>query len=182
MSTRRHMGFYERTLERIARSPAGYWYLKRIAPRLDLPLLRLTGGRISSVYPATMLLLTTVGVKSGLPRTVPLLCVTDGDRIILVASNYGGNSHPAWYRNLLGTPTVEVLAGSRSGTYHASEITDPDERDRAWEIALDRYAGYDDYVERATDRTIPLIRLERSNAGTAARRRSMSGNGNAREP
>jgi deazaflavin-dependent oxidoreductase (nitroreductase family) len=162
MSTRRHKGYCERTLERIARTPAGYWYLKRIAPRLDPPLLRLTGGRISSVYPATLLLLTTVGVKSGLPRTVPLLCVPDCDRIILVASNYGGNSHPSWYRNLIGNPTVEVLAGRRSGTYLAREITEPDERERAWSLALDRYAGFDDYEKRATDRTIPLVRLERA--------------------
>lgn len=162
MSMRRRMGFYERTLEGIARSPAGYWYLKRIAPRLDPPLLRLTGGRVSSMYPASVVLLTTVGVRSGLPRTIPLLCVPDTDHIILVASNYGGSSHPAWYRNLLGNPRVEVLAGRRSGTYLASVITDPDERERAWNLALDRYAGFDDYDKRAADRTIPLVRLERT--------------------
>jgi hypothetical protein len=55
-----------------------------------------------------------------------------------------------------------VLAGKRSGTYVASEITDPDERERAWELALDQYAGYADYEVRAGNRTIPLIRLERA--------------------
>jgi deazaflavin-dependent oxidoreductase (nitroreductase family) len=158
---RRHMGVYERTLEKVARTPFGDWYMKKLAPRLDPPLLRLTGGRVSSVYPVPIMLLTTTGAKSGLPRTLPLLYVTDGDRLILIASNYGKTSHPAWYRNLVANPNAEVLAGRKSGTYTASEITDPAERARAWDLALDMYAGYGDYEGRAGDRTIPLIRLDR---------------------
>jgi deazaflavin-dependent oxidoreductase (nitroreductase family) len=159
---RRHLRLYERALDGFGRTAAGGWYLKKIAPRLDPPLLRLTGGRVSSVYPKPVMLLTTTGAKSGKPRSLPLLYVTDGDRIILIASNYGGTSHPAWYRNLVAHPEVEVLAGSRSGRYAASEITEPDERERAWELALSQYAGYADYEVRAGDRAIPLIRLERA--------------------
>lgn len=159
---RRHLSLYERALESFGRSAAGGWYLKKIAPRIDPPLLRLTGGRVSSVYPVPVMLLTTTGAKTGKPRSLPLLYVTDGDRLILIASNYGGTSHPAWYRNLVAHPEVEVLAGKRSGRYVASEITDPDERERTWELALDQYAGYADYEVRAGDRTIPLIRLERA--------------------
>jgi hypothetical protein len=55
-----------------------------------------------------------------------------------------------------------VLAGSRSGRYVASEITDSDEREQAWALALDQYTGYADYEVRAGDRTIPLVRLERA--------------------
>jgi deazaflavin-dependent oxidoreductase (nitroreductase family) len=159
--TRRRLSPYERALESFGRSPAGNWYLRRIAPRIDPPLLRVSGGRVSSVYPTPVMLLTTKGAKSGQPRTLPLLYLTDGERLILMASNYGKTSHPAWYRNLTANPTVEVLAGKRSGTYTASEIKDAAERDRAWGLALDQYAGYGDYKERAGDRTIPLIRLER---------------------
>jgi deazaflavin-dependent oxidoreductase (nitroreductase family) len=155
---------YERALETFGRSPAGNWYLRRIAPRIDPPLLRLTGGRVSSVYPTPIMLLTTTGAKSGLPRTLPLLYVTDGEQVILMASNYGKTSHPAWFRNLTANPKVEVLAGKRSGTYAASEITDAGERARAWELALNQYAGYGDYEVRAGDRTIPLVRLERITA------------------
>jgi deazaflavin-dependent oxidoreductase (nitroreductase family) len=159
---RRRMGLYERALEGFGRSAPGNWYLKRIAPRIDAPLLRLTGGRVSSVYPVPVMLLTTTGAKSGQPRTIPLLYITDGDRLMLIASNYGQKRHPAWYRNLTANPRVEVLAGKHSGTYVASEITDPGERERAWELALDQYAGYADYDVRSGDRTIPLIRLKRS--------------------
>jgi deazaflavin-dependent oxidoreductase (nitroreductase family) len=159
---RRHLSLYERALKSFGRSAAGGWYLKKIAPRIDPPLLRLTGGRVSSVFPVPVMLLTTTGAKTGQPRSLPLLYVTDGDRLILMASNYGKKSHPAWYRNLTANPEVEVLAGKRSGTYVASEITDPDSRERAWELALNQYAGYADYEVRARDRTIPLIRLERA--------------------
>lgn len=160
--TRRHLSLYEKALESFGRSPAGNWYLGKIAPRIDPPLLRLTGGRVSSVYPTPVMLLTTTGAKSGQARTLPLLYVTDGERLVLIASNYGKTSHPAWYRNLVANPTVEVLAGKHSGKYTAREITDPGERDRTWELALDQYAGYGDYEGRAGDRTIPLVRLERS--------------------
>jgi deazaflavin-dependent oxidoreductase (nitroreductase family) len=158
------MNFYERTMERFARSPAGTWYVKRIAPRIDPPLLRLTHWRVSSLYPNPVMLLTTTGAKSGQPRSLPLGYVTYGDRLVLIASNYGRKSHPAWYRNLVANPKVEVLADKRSGTYVASEITDPDERKQAWALVVDLYAGYADYEDRAGGRTIPLIKLERITA------------------
>lgn len=156
------MSIYERTLERFARTSAGYWYVTRVAPKLDPPLLRISGGRVSSVYPVPVMLLTTTGAKSGLPRTLPLLYLSDGDSLVLVASNYGRLGNPAWYRNLKVNPTVDVLAGKRSGRYTASEITDTTERANAWAQAVDLYAGYGDYEVRATNRTIPLIRLQRS--------------------
>jgi hypothetical protein len=110
------MNLYERALETFARSPAGDWYLKRIAPHIDPRLLRLTGGRVSTVYPVHVMLLTTTGAKSGLPRTLPLTYLIDGDSLVLVGSDYGGKSHPAWYRNLVANPRVDALAGKRSGT------------------------------------------------------------------
>jgi deazaflavin-dependent oxidoreductase (nitroreductase family) len=151
-------------MEAFARSGPGNWYIRKVAPRIDPPMLRLTRGRVSSVYPSPVMLLTTTGAKSGQSRTLPLLYLTDGERLVLIASNYGSTSHPAWFRNLTANPKVEVLAGKRSGAYMASEISDPGERARAWELALDQYAGYGDYEVRAGDRTIPLVRLERITA------------------
>jgi deazaflavin-dependent oxidoreductase (nitroreductase family) len=161
-AARRRMSLYGRALEKFGRSSAGYFFATRIAPTVDPPLLRLTGGRFSSVYPLPVMLLTTIGAKSGLQRVLPLVYATDGETLILVASNYGRAGHPSWYRNLIANPTVEVLAGERSGTYRADEITDAAEREAAWDSALDVYAGYGDYEERAADRTIPLVRLTRS--------------------
>jgi deazaflavin-dependent oxidoreductase (nitroreductase family) len=117
---------------------------------------------VSGVYPSPVLLLTTTGAKTGQPRTLPLLYLVDGDALILIASNYGQPSHPEWYRNLVANPKVEVLAGKRSGTHKATGITEPGERDLVWDLALDQYAGYADYEALASDRTIPLVRLERA--------------------
>ena len=156
------MGVYERALERFGRSSPGNWFLTRIAPRIDPTLLRISGGRFSSAYPVPVMLLTTTGAKTGLPRQLPLLYTSDGDSLILVASNYGRSGHPAWYRNLTANPRVEVLAGRHRGSYTASEITDLAEREDAWAKALDLYAGYGDYEARAGGRKIPLIRLRRS--------------------
>jgi deazaflavin-dependent oxidoreductase (nitroreductase family) len=156
------MSLYERAIEAFARTPVGDWYLKRMAPHLDAALLRLSGGRVSTLYPSTVMLLTTIGAKSGQPRTRPLGYMVDGDRLVLVGSNYGGTNHPAWYRNLTANPQVEVLAGKRSGTYVAREVVEPNERDRVWALALDYYAGYSDYEVRAGGRKIPLILLERA--------------------
>ncbi|MGH3675016.1 MAG: nitroreductase/quinone reductase family protein [Mycobacterium sp.] len=156
------MSLYERAMEKFARTPVGYWFVRKVAPKIDPPLLRLTGGRVSSVYPTPVMLLTTTGAKTGQPRTLPLLYLTEGDRLFLMASNYGRPSQPAWYRNLVANPKVEVVAGKHSGTYTASEITDPGEREWVWDLALDQYAGYADYEQRAGDRTIPLVKLERA--------------------
>lgn len=159
---RRPKNLYERTLERFGRSAAGSFFVKRIAPVVDPPLLRLSGGRFSSVYPIPVMILTTIGAKTGLRRELPLGYATDGDSLIVIASNYGRSGHPAWYRNLIANPTVEVLAGKRSGTYTAVEITEPTERAAAWDKALDVYAGYGDYEIKASHRTIPVIRLVRA--------------------
>ena len=76
----------QRTVEAIARSPVGYWYVQNVAPRIDPTLLRLTGGRVSSLYPYPVMLLTTIGAKTGLPRTLPLAYIVDGDSLIVIAS------------------------------------------------------------------------------------------------
>ncbi len=61
--------------------------------------------------------MTTTGAKSGEPRTAAVLYFNDGDDVILIASNYGGTRHPAWYHNLKANPTAELRRGDRSGTY-----------------------------------------------------------------
>jgi deazaflavin-dependent oxidoreductase (nitroreductase family) len=153
------MSMYARMLRKFAGLRIGDWYVRQVAPRLDPMLLRWTGGRTSSVYPTPVMLLTTTGAKTGQPRALPLMYLTDRESLIVIASNYGKATHPAWYRNLVVKPSVDVLAGKRSGRYTATEITDPAERDRAWDLAVDVYPGYGETRGRAGDRTIPLVRL-----------------------
>ena len=118
---------------------------------------------MSSVYPVPVMLLTTTGAKTGQPRTLPLLYVTDGDRILLIASNYGQAPPPGVVPGIPPpTRRSRCSRASAAGPTQRAEITDPAERERAWDLARDQYAGYADYEVRSGDRTIPLVRLERA--------------------
>jgi deazaflavin-dependent oxidoreductase (nitroreductase family) len=155
------MSPFERALERFAASKPGGWFFVNVANRIDPPLMKLTRGWVHSGVNQPVLLLRTVGAKSGKPRETPLLYMTDGDRIVLVGSKAGDLRHPGWYHNVRAHPDVEVFARGRSGRYRAHEA-EGEERERLWKVALDRYAGYDVYQERAGSRRIPVVVLERA--------------------
>ena len=121
-------------------------------------MLKRSDGRVSSLPGQPILLLQHTGAKTGKPRETPLVYARDGDDIILVASYGGSTSHPAWYHNLVAHPECHLVVKGASGPYRAREL-DGEEYDRVWELALDVYAGYGVYQERAGDRKIPLFRL-----------------------
>lgn len=67
-----------------------------------------------------ILLLTTTGAKSGQRRTTPMMCIPDGDRLLVIASNAGAPRHPDWYRNLVAHPDVAVELGKE--TFDATAV------------------------------------------------------------
>jgi deazaflavin-dependent oxidoreductase (nitroreductase family) len=160
---RRDLKWWERALERFAASRPGGWYFVNVANRIDPPLLRLSRGRVSSGLGQPVLLLTTTGARSGQPRQTPLLHVTDGDDLVVIASRAGSSRHPSWYHNLRADPHVTVHARGRSGRYVAREA-EGEERERLWAMANDLYAGYDAYQQRAGGRRIPVIVLRPDDA------------------
>jgi F420H(2)-dependent quinone reductase len=122
-------------------------------------IFRASKGRIGGkMGKAPVLLLTTIGRKSGQPRTSPLFFQPDGDRLVIIASNGGSSRHPSWYLNLLDNPDVTVELEGRSGKMRA-RIASDDERARLWPAMQAVYSGYDGY-ERKTERHIPLVILE----------------------
>lgn len=87
------------------------WLSARVMHRLDKGVHRITAGRTTFAGIVTglpVVMLTTTGARSGQPRTWPLLGLRDGDRIVVVASNYGQRNHPAWYHNLRANPIASV--------------------------------------------------------------------------
>lgn len=104
-----------------------------------------------------MLLLHSVGRKSGEPRTTPLVYLPHGDEFVIVASFYGSPSHPAWYRNLQARPKCELRAGRRR-LRAVARTADPEERARLWPLLLELYPGYAEY-QRRTEREIPVVVL-----------------------
>lgn len=102
--------------------------------------------------------LTTIGAKTGRERDVPVLGMRDGERWIVVASNWGREEHPAWYHNLKANPDVKLTYKGRTGRYVAREPTG-DERDEYWRRVADLNPSLETYRQRSGDRRIPVILL-----------------------
>ncbi|MGB2919293.1 MAG: nitroreductase family deazaflavin-dependent oxidoreductase [Mycobacterium sp.] len=151
------VGLMKSAIAKFAKTPAGQWYLRRVSPRVDPTLMRRTCGRVSSIGPwPRFVLLTHTGAKSGVRRVAPLIYFTDRDRVILVASNYGGTRHPAWYHNVLAHPTVTLCGRGSEGRFVGEEVTGA-EYDRLWALARQWIPVYDMYEESSGDRRIPLL-------------------------
>jgi deazaflavin-dependent oxidoreductase (nitroreductase family) len=135
--------------------------------------LKLGSGVHTGVYRATkgkvfgrmgkspILLLNTVGRKSGKKRTTPLLYIMDGEDFVLIASKGGAPTHPAWYLNLMANPDVTVEVGDREVKVRAEEVSGA-EKTRLWQKMVEMYPTYDDYQTR-TEREIPLLILHPAN-------------------
>ena len=122
-------------------------------------LFGLTGGRLGSrMSGQDVLLLHTVGRKSGVERTTPVNYFRDGSNYILVASNLGKPHHPAWYLNLLRQPSAAIRVGDRTLRVTARPAGEAD-YDRLWRLVSAKNSFYDRYQQQ-TSRQIPLVILE----------------------
>ena len=86
---------------KFARSPFGRWFGINVSSRVDPFLLKVSGGRISTFAGAPVVDVTAPGRKSGEPRRIALLYFTAGEEVILIASSFGREQHPAWYHTVL---------------------------------------------------------------------------------
>jgi deazaflavin-dependent oxidoreductase (nitroreductase family) len=127
--------------------------------RMHAWVYRKSRGRIGHRSPAgPMLLMTTIGRKSGKPRTPPLLYMPDGEAFVVVGSNGGRNNPPAWVLNVTANPDVELLVGRR--TIRATgRVLNEDERATLWPRLLEHYPSWGNYQE-LTDRTIRVVALQ----------------------
>ena len=126
---------------------------------LHTTLYRATRGMIGRrLVNNDMLLLTTTGVATGDLHTVPLLYLSDGQRLIVIASYGGRPSHPQWYCNLLEEPSAsaQILGDIRDVV--ATTMTAA-ERDLWWPRIVEAYGDYAVYQSR-TERKIPVVWLD----------------------
>jgi len=132
---------------------------RRLGPLVDPWLLRRTGGQIATlVYGFPALLLVTIGGKTGLKRTSPLLYARDGDDFVVVGTNFGTREHPAWTSNLLKNPAAEIVVGNETVAVQA-ELTNGDTFERIWPRFTAVYGGYESYRKRLTHRTPRMFLL-----------------------
>ena len=106
--------------------------------------------------------LTTIGRKSGEPRSCLLTSpIQENGEIVIVASRGGDDHHPAWYLNLLATPQVQVSYKGAPHKIMTARTANSEERARMWPIVAGAYKGYAGYQEK-TSREIPLVILSES--------------------
>lgn len=137
-----------------AYSQANVWLYRKTSGML--------GGkwRIGSAFPwgLPVILVTTVGRKSGLPRTTPLLYLQDGENYVVVASQGGLPRHPLWYLNMRSNADVELQDRAFRGRFVA-RTAEGDERRALWQRLEQMYPDFNQYQEW-TEREIPVVVLE----------------------
>jgi deazaflavin-dependent oxidoreductase (nitroreductase family) len=121
---------------------------------------RANEGRVGGNFAGRLLvLLHTKGAKSGEERINPLACIRDGDRLAVIASKGGADTHPDWYYNVIANPLVTVEIGTETFPAHASAAEEP-ERTRLYDKMVEVAPGFADYRIK-TARVIPVIVLTR---------------------
>jgi deazaflavin-dependent oxidoreductase (nitroreductase family) len=119
---------------------------------------RANGGVVERFGGAPMVILNTIGAKSGEIREIPLVMLVDGDRHFIFASAAGGPQHPAWHYNLIAHPEVEVELGTEKFTARLVPVDDPERGER-----LDQQIGVMDnfaaYKADAAPRLIPVYEI-----------------------
>ncbi len=122
-------------------------------------MYRFSGGKLlRSISSAPVLLLTTIGHRTGKHRTRPLVYLMDNDRLVVVGSAGGATHHPAWVRNLQVDPLVIVQIGRRKLSMRA-EIAASAERARLWPKLVALFPGFAEY-QYATSRELPVVILQ----------------------
>jgi len=106
-----------------------------------------------------VIIVTHTGNKTGAVRKTPLMRVADGPNYVLIGSQGGAPTHPAWVHNIRVNPRVEIRDHTVVQPMRVREVEDDAERARLWKLAVAAYPPYEDYRQR-TSRTIPVFVAE----------------------
>lgn len=155
--------WWQRAGQAMASSTLGSRLAARLLPRIDRTVLRASGNRFtfsSFITDTPIVMLTTTGAKTGLPRTVPLLAFPDQGKVAVIASSFGAAEHPAWYKNLRANPQALLAFHGQTPRAYVAREAQGAEREAYWQRAVRAYPGYERYRRRAANRQIPVIVLE----------------------
>ena len=153
----RQRGWLSRAYAAFSNTRLGRFLSIHVVWKLDPPLMRATGGRLSFDLMIPTALLETRGAKSGKRRRNVVIYFHDGERATIVASKLGLPEHPAWFHNLVANPDV-TFGGI---PMRAMVIADEAERQRLWTLADQVFGPYAAYRREAAqaNRTIPVVQL-----------------------
>jgi deazaflavin-dependent oxidoreductase (nitroreductase family) len=128
--------------------------------REQVSLYEATDGRDGGTLEGRpVVILTTIGAKTGNIRKNPVMRITEGDVYVVVASNAGATSHPAWYRNIVAHPGLSLQDCATLHRVRAREVHG-DEKARWWKVAERDWPHFPEYRAKAGDREIPVMVLE----------------------
>ncbi|MGH2586552.1 MAG: nitroreductase family deazaflavin-dependent oxidoreductase [Dehalococcoidia bacterium] len=121
---------------------------------------RANKGEVAAPYdsPPPMLLIHTIGARSGKEHIVPMRCLPDGDSLYIFASAHGSDRHPDWYYNIVAHPDITIEKGTETLAVHATMLRG-EERDAIFAHQAARFPIFAEY-EHKLKRTIPVIRLD----------------------
>jgi len=132
--------------------------LSRAFVKTNIALFRLTGGKLGSQLGSqSVLLLHTMGRKTGKAYTTALSYYRDGERYLIVASNWGNEAHPAWFRNLMDSPQTDIETKQGRLTVEARQA-EGEEYQRLWRLVTRQNAQYQRY-QQGMSRRIPIVIL-----------------------
>ena len=121
---------------------------------------RANGGKVGGPFEKmTLLLLHTIGAKSGEPRLNPVVYLADGERYVIIASKGGAPTHPGWYHNVVAHSEVTIEIGTEKFQAQAEVVQEP-KRTELYEKMSNQYPGFAEYEEKTT-RVIPVLVLTR---------------------
>ena len=132
--------------------------------REQVELYESSGGTKGTTLSDTglpVVIVTHVGNKTGAIRKTPLMRVKDGNNYVLIGSQGGAPTDPAWVHNLRVNPNVEIRDETVVRPMRVREVKDDRERTRLWKLAVAAFPPYADYQER-TDRQIPVFVAEQN--------------------
>jgi F420H(2)-dependent quinone reductase len=157
----------QKRIARHSNAIVGRWpRAQRAMTRVHARLYKLTGGRFIPRWfaGAPVMVLETVGRKSGKRRQTPILYLRDGDSLVVLAANAGAHRPPAWWLNLREAGEADVVVRARRLKVRPRLLAGP-ERERLWRAFVEMYPQAEHYTG-FTDRELPLVALDPADVET----------------
>jgi deazaflavin-dependent oxidoreductase (nitroreductase family) len=121
---------------------------------------RTNGGKVAQFGDLPVVILHTIGARSGERREVPLIVIREGEEMLLFGTAAGASAHPDWYFNLKAHPRIEIELGTECFTADVVELPDAEARKKV-EFQSGSVPQFAAYVESAAPRTIPVFSIAR---------------------
>ena len=129
---------------------------------IDRFVYRISRGRVTAsswLGGLEVSMLTTTGARTGRPRTLPVLALPEGERMVLIASNFGRSRNPSWYHNLRANPRATLVFGGTRRDVVARDLSGA-ERECGYRLAEQMFPAFTHYRRWAANRRIPVLSLE----------------------